>query len=540
MIKVGDKTVYHPVKYIARKYQLDALEFIKKSILTGKKYVLLNLPTGTGKSLLAASMLSNWYLNFINPRAKFDIVTNSKVLQEQYLKEFDFICNYKGRSNYFCDMYNTDCANGKELCKLLKPVCSYCQYDQAKLKWISCNIGLTNLHLFDTLSLFQKKVIGSRNSNVLIIDESHDFESVFSDYLSTKLSAKTLKKCGFTLKEIEDFDTMYISKIKKLDRYISFLQNTMVPELEKKLSEFEQTLLNVSDNKRKTQLSTFIQNVESRLLSYKNLFTEYSEEPSNIVLEINTSKIETELTTQHIWAFKHLEKNIWKNYDHVIFLSGTILNKGMFCYLNGLDPEISSYYEMNSPFPIKNRPIYYLKVGKMNYGSKEETFQKQVVWIKHFLKKFKNEKGIIHTTTYEIQKWVQENIFDDRLLFHETDDRNDILEKHINSKLPTVIVSPSFISGISLDDDLCRFSIILKVPYPNLGSKKIDARRKSNANYYTYKTISDLTQTYGRGIRSETDYCSTFILDSNFSDLMKYSGDMIPKYIKDAIQIMNI
>ena len=68
--------------------------------------------------------------------------------------------------------------------------------------------------------------------------------------------------------------------------------------------------------------------------------------------------------------YKYLEKTVWKNYEHVIFLSGTILNSTLFAFMNGLDPKNSSYYEVDSSFPVENRPIYYIKAGKMTYNEK--------------------------------------------------------------------------------------------------------------------------------------------------------------------------
>ena len=93
MIEINDKKIWFPIRYTPKTYQIDALDFIKKSITTGKRYILLNLLTGTGKSFISVSMLSNWYRNFVNDKAKLDVLTNSKVLQKQYLRDFDFINN---------------------------------------------------------------------------------------------------------------------------------------------------------------------------------------------------------------------------------------------------------------------------------------------------------------------------------------------------------------------------------------------------------------------------------------------------------------
>lgn len=545
MIEISGKKIFFPVRYTPTQLQIDALDFVKRSIMNQKRFILLNLGVGSGKSFLAVSMFANWYRNFVNSNAKIDVITNSKVLQDQYLKDFDFIKNYKGRNNYYCDRFSTDCGAAKELHTVLKTgSCDSCPYDKAKTEWLSSQIGLTNFHMFSTLTLFQKDIIKSRNANVLIIDECHLFESIFADYLSTKISAKILKKCGLSLNELEKYDDRYISKIKTLEKYLEFLERKLIPDLESKFSQFENELKNASIKQRK-ELISFIQNIEGKLLSFKKLFESYQNDPNNIVLDLVENKKDKmysgiELVSQHIWISDILNEAVWKNYDHIIFMSGTILNKNIFSYLNGLDTNLTSYYEADSPFDVRNRRIYYLKIGKMNMNSKEETFQKQIPWITKILNKYKDKKGIIHCTTYEIADWIKENILDERLLFHEPEDRDEILEKHIHSKNPTVIVSPSMSSGIDLIGELAEFAIIIKVPFPNLGSKKIQARKSTNPEWYALSTISELTQMYGRTVRSENDKSDTFILDSNLSDLLKYNFDKIPKYFSNAIKVLKI
>ena len=45
---------------------------------------------------------------------------------------------------------------------------------------------------------------------------------------------------------------------------------------------------------------------------------------------------------------------------------------------------------------------------------------------------------------------------------------------------------------------------------------------------------------YGRSTRSDTDFSDTYILDSNFSDLLKYNSHMIPEYMLNAIKVLKI
>jgi ATP-dependent DNA helicase DinG len=78
------------LKYEPRPQQIEILEFVKTSIESDTKFVMIDAPTGVGKSY-AAVMIADWYSSDVNPDAKIDILTNSKILQDQYTRDFDFI-----------------------------------------------------------------------------------------------------------------------------------------------------------------------------------------------------------------------------------------------------------------------------------------------------------------------------------------------------------------------------------------------------------------------------------------------------------------
>lgn len=541
MIKINDElNIYFPLKLKPREQQIKALEFIKKSINFNKKNVLLNLPTGSGKSYLIM-MFTNWYKNYINNNAKFDILTNSKILQNQYKKDFPFIKDYRGRSNFYCDPYDTDCSNGYEICKNAGPHCNDCPYDIAKKAWQVSNIGLTNFHLFNTISIYAQKILEGRESSVLIIDEAHDFESVFCDFISTSLSSKSLKHYGFSLKEIEDYDDIII-KIKNIQKYIGFIKNQFLSDLNNKILYLDESLSSVK-GKVKNEYTKYLNHCNTQKLKFEYLIQEYEKNPENWILDITktTDKMYSGilLEAKPVWGNDYIKELIYDRYDHVLFLSGTILNKNMFSYLNGLEKEKTTYIEKKSDFQINRRPIYYLKLGKMTWNQKEETFKVQLEYIKKILKKNKHKKGIIHTTNYEISNWLQEKYVDSRLLFHTPENRDEILLKHIKADYPSVLVSPSMMNGVDLKDDLSRFQCILKIPFPYLGSEKIKMRQKTQKDWYSWRTIVDILQMYGRSVRSMDDWAETYILDSSFSDILKYNSN-IPKWFTDAIKILKL
>ena len=76
------------------------------------------------------------------------------------------------------------------------------------------------------------------------------------------------------------------------------------------------------------------------------------------------------------------------------------------------------------------------------------------------------------------------------------------------------------------------------MPYPSLASNKIKKRMSDNPNYYGYKTITDLIQSTGRSVRSFDDYANTYILDSCFGDILRYSYKYIPDWFMESIKVL--
>lgn len=522
------------LKYKPRQTQLDILKFTEDSIKQNKKYILIDSPVGTGKSF-AVMMLMDWYRQHYNPNAVFDILTNSKILQEQYTRDFEFINSLWGKENYHCESHNCNCAMGKEHNELLGiKRCVGCPYDEAKEAFFEGEVSLTNFHMFLTYKIFAP-FAWERTSKMLLIDEAHEFEAVFCDFITNKLSKTILRRSGIT--EVEADKLMQQAVLyKTLESCMDFFENKVIPAMKSTRSRLKSEITNASDSESK-RLLTQLNALNNNLTKFEAAVDEYKNDASNWAYEYNINhKHEFECTVQPIWAYPYLEKTVWKHYDHIIFLSGTLLDRELFAKLNGLDEHRTSYMAIPSPFPVENRPIYYMNVGKMSFKTKAETFQRQVGFVDRILKKHNGDKGIIHTVNYELAGWVNDRVRDNsRLLLHESSNRQETLDIHYNSAKATVLVSPSMINGVDLKEDFSRFQVILKMPYPNLQSEKVKRRNESMPEFYGWKTVCDLIQSYGRSIRSEKDHAITYILDGCFSDVLRRSGRFIPQYIKDAI-----
>lgn len=543
-------------KYKPRKEQKEALQFIDDQYRNNKlnKFFLLNLPVGSGKSHLAL-MIAEWYRNNVNKLSKIDIITNSKILQDQYINTYDSINDLKGKENYECQQYSCSCAQGAEFNRLNKTSCETCPYSNARESFISGGISLTNFYLYILYAIYNPKLMDSRDARVLIVDECHDFDDVMSDFISIKITENVIKRYKFT-NEYEIIKNL--NGVSNISQYVDFLKylngeiiNT-IDDMEKAMSSGSRS---AKSDKRDLKISKLLNSKNSDVkimqmitdlrqyqLKIEVFLKEYKDNPNNWVLETyyNDKLKQKELSLEPIWAYDYLDKYVFSRYDMVFLMSGTILDKNLFCQLNGLDVTKAVYYSIPSPFNVKNRLIYYMPLGKMSYKSKEETFKRYIPYIKKILDKYKNKKGIIHTNSFELSRWIEESVKDPRLIFHDSSNKDEVLKTHMESEEPTVLVSPSVDTGVSFDNDSARFQIIAKVPYPSLASQKNKLRQKNNPEWYAWKTVAGLIQMTGRPVRSEMDYADTIIIDGSFGDVMKHSSHFLPDWIQEAIKKINI
>ena len=113
--------------------------------------------------------------------------------------------------------------------------------------------------------------------------------------------------------------------------------------------------------------------------------------------------------------------------------------------------------------------------------------------------------------------------------------REGVIAGHINSIKPTVLISPSLYTGIDLKDDLSRFQIITKIPYPSLHDRWINAKRDVDEQWYSWQTALRLVQAYGRSIRSKEDWAKTYVLDSAFNVFVNRNRNLFPDWFRQAI-----
>ncbi|MEJ2667469.1 MAG: DEAD/DEAH box helicase family protein [Deinococcales bacterium] len=75
-----------------RSGQREALDAARQAFADGKRFVVVEAPTGLGKSAIAVALAREAGASYI--------LTAQKVLQDQYTRDFPELSLMKGRSNY--------------------------------------------------------------------------------------------------------------------------------------------------------------------------------------------------------------------------------------------------------------------------------------------------------------------------------------------------------------------------------------------------------------------------------------------------------
>jgi ATP-dependent DNA helicase DinG len=513
--------------WVPRKEQLEMVKYFNKAIEQNKKFYLIEAPTGTGKSYGIMMMIKEMLKH--DKDAKADILTNLLSLQQQYLRDFPFINSFKGKDNYQCTTFNTTCSEGQLLANVHKLPCGQCPFKDAKEAYKKGQVGLLNFAMYINYNMYQPDFLEERKAKTLFIDEAYLFEEVYCDFIESHLSISYFYEMGIDLKLVE-IDVL--NKITDKHQYADFLTKILMPKIHGKLNVLENKIKDSNDAGKQLEWVKELRHIDRIKCKYNRFLGRV--EMDNWILETTVEGGFYTHSIKAVWGTPFM-KELWDKYDTIVLLSGTILDKDFFVKLMDLPKADTLYLNLDTPFPIKNRKIYYIDKGKMSYNSIEQTYKDVVPEIKKILEHHKNDKGLIHSGNYKISNWIKNDVRSNRILTHEPKTKDQVLLQHHTSASPTVLVSPVMTNGVDLKNDLARFQILVKIPFPTLDSEKIKLRMKQQPDWYNWKTLCSVIQSYGRIVRSETDYGDTYILDGSFSHLMRKIS--LPKYVKNALII---
>lgn len=540
-INIEDWQKYFPYKS-PRNQQTNVINKVLEEFSKGKKYAIVDCGTGVGKSAIGLTIARS-LINSSEFEGKFEngayFLTTQKILQKQYEDDFSKstgLVSLYSSSNYKCSIdKNSSCKEiqtgirSKSMPKKYNS-CSYdCCYKKLKKAFMEKNLGITNFSYFLTEKSFSQKI---PNKRVLIIDEAHNLENELSRFVEISVSEYFAEKI-LKMKSDRSLKTQF--------QTFNWIKNVYYPQISKKIKsissqmeKFGLTTQKLEEFSKITKRFDMLVSHEKKILNFISLYNK-----DNWVFDIEkTNDNYRKFVFKPIEVAEYATEYLLQYADYVIFMSATILSHEGFSLTLGLPYEKTVSIKESSPFDPKKSPIVYSPAGSMSMKNIEKTLPVMTSMIREIINNHKKEKGIIHTHNIRIADHLKKHLRSKRILVAYGENRDKILEKHVNSKEPTILLSPSMAEGVNLKGELSKFQILCKIPFPYLGDKVVGKKINKWKWWYDLQTTRTVIQSVGRSIRSEDDEAITYILDSDWSRVYSKNKIHMPKnFIESYIEV---
>jgi len=497
-----------------------------------KRFVILDCGTGIGKSAIGFT-IAQWYNQFVRGNGAY-YLTTQKVLQEQYMKDFakDGMMNLQSANNFTCKYYKfKTCAQSRMELKAtqddkFKKICmGGCKYVKAKKEFIEGQHGITNFAYFMAETNYAGHL---EKRTMMVVDECHNTEIQLGNFVEVSFSE------FFASSKLKLSPPKHNSD----KTVINWVIKEYKPALSKLVKHFSDTIEKMglkANLKEFVQVSRQYDMLQKHFSKVETFLDVYQEDNwvMNVIETEGRGKLKFEFKPIHVGPYS--EDKLFRMADKVVMMSATVMHKEAFCEVLGIPEDRAAYIHIPSPFPVENRPIIVSPAGSMSYKNIDKTLPAMVAAIKEILKSHPNAKGIIHTNSFKIASYIRKNIRSKRLLFHNSEDREKVLKKHIADPRATVLVSPSMQEGVDLKGNLSEFQIICKVPFPYLGDKLVKKRMTKWEWWYPLQTAKVIVQSVGRSIRSENDQAVTYVLDGDWDYYWKKHKGLFPQEFIDTV-----
>ena len=523
---------FWPNEFKIRKTQESVLNWLEDQP-SDTKHFICEMPVGTGKSLIGYTF-AQW------KGGNSAFFTPQKILQKQYENTFgNKIFSLYGKGNYICHSKSTSCEVGG----ILKPSCDNCPAKTAMETAFTSKHIVVNYALGFLLSMIQsEKNLMSRNT--FVFDECHSIEKILTDLNTLIISEFKCNQLRIPFKKMEsDYDIFNWTTSEYKDGILNHLKTleSQVSEIEFSLSNHKSlTKDNISIMKKYYDLVDHTKKLDKiTIINKQDIFEKFV-----LVKEEKLYKY------KELFGKETFKRYIEPNAKNFLHMSATILNKEQYCNDIGIDPNKTAFVSLPSEFRIENRAIFYIPKVKMTYGWDKENNkiprQNALDTIVDLCNdNHKNDNGIIHTGSFAIAKWLIKelnNMVPHRIMHHAPDEEGNAENRDLiisefteKSDLPMLLISPSITEGLDLYDERARFSITMKVPFPNISDAWVKRRMNISNEWYKRQALIQIIQSTGRIVRNKDDWGVNYIIDESFINLYRTMNEFFPEWWKESL-----
>lgn len=495
-----------------RPQQIEVLKFVEVSFANGIKHVAIDAPVGMGKSAVSMAV-SRFYGGGI-------VAMPTISLQNQYLTEFENCAPLVGRARFPCLKLDPNAHKCYQIIQAgdlpprppLEQSCAAApclNRPRAKQQQIrdSCEAAGGCPH---------QKMLDEAQKSETIISNLHSL--LYSVSLNERITPRPvliLDECHNLFKFIQDFSKInFLVRRKVLDLEVKYLTTT--EQWYQFLSLPEQMNLITKEDSR----DSYIARLE-KLKDLKETVQSYHNDPQ-------TGHLKVTITPTYVGGLA--QSLLFSLADKIVLLSGTILSKELFTRPLGIDPQTTSYKQIESDFPAANRPVFLPRLEGLDLSFKhlDANLPKAAQEVNRIIGFYEGKKGIVHANSYTIANKLVDLCNNPRIITHVSEDFAEKLAEFKASK-EGVFVSPIISEGHDFKNDLARFNIILAPSFEPAGDAYIKWALEHNMwQAYNYNAVKVLLQQLGRGVRHRDDSCHNWLIDSRFTKFLNKVKGLIP------------
>ena len=325
---------------VFRPKQREIIEYIYDAFENkGKKFAILEAPTGFGKSAVALCLALHYN--------DTHFLTIQKFLQSQYMRDFsDHLVEVKGRANYFCALEGieegTSCQEAP--CMGVPQRCfSACRGSASKDSTATTTEELEKenetikcpyfkmIHkaqfspnvLFNFSSFLYQTKFAKRFEprTLMIIDECHNIESELAKFYEMTIKEDDLRLLGLAIKDFSEEGSDVWADI--------FIKAEVLDKIEEIFKRLEKEAKEASE----LEAIELVREAEKwRGLYFK--INRFLENPIGFVVEIAKKQVKGQeiqfLLLRLFDASIYAEDALFQYADHVILMSATVLNFNIF------------------------------------------------------------------------------------------------------------------------------------------------------------------------------------------------------------------
>lgn len=487
---------YFPKALVPRDVQKNALLALEKC-WDNSDVLVVNLPVASGKSAIAMT-IAKW-------QKQASIITPTKLLVDQYKKEYTRVHVLRAKSDYWCDTFNRPLhkrPQSKKTGRLCKPDlgCSGCQtYLKDLRKARKLPYLLSNYYIYLAHKLYR---------DVLIVDEAHSLIDTLKSMASKKIW-QFKHKFPTNLKTRED-----------VKQWVNSLPNHAY--------NYHYT----TTDERKWTEQDLLKFLYGEVNSYRPRYlitVEYDKYNGEEYQCIKMTPLDISDAPPIMWP---------SSVKKIVFMSATISRKDIEQL--GLAGKKIQYIQADSPIQAERRPVVLATNAKsMAFRVQDQNLSALCKYIEEGAYYNDESKGLIHAT-YGLAKKMREYNWHpamrERLIFHTKEDKAMKYQEFRNSQNAKILVASGMYEGIDLPYDAGRWQVLAKIPWPSLADPAIKYLCGEDEEWYAWETIKTVLQGCGRICRTPEDRGVTYIFDETFRRLYNENSSLFPDWFKHSVK----